>query len=318
MKNLKFLKLGVIFTLLVLVLSVGCKKETDTEFDILTKYLTENNMDLDNMLDAWIVAGYTVDCADTTALDPTTYYVMDIRAAADFGTGHIPGAVNSSLATIIADATSANKKILVVCYTGQTAAHAVIALRLSGYADAQVLKFGMSVWHADFDKWTANIGNAADGNANWVTTATTELATFEQPVIATEKTTGEEILAEQIKQLTEFAGISNADVLGSPDGYFINNYWDQTDVDHYGHIKGAYRISPLTIGGAEYLNLDPSKTIVTYCWTGQTSSMITAYLRVIGYNAKSLKFGTNGMIHTKLESHKWKSTTPAGFDYETK
>jgi 3-mercaptopyruvate sulfurtransferase SseA len=35
----------------------------------------------------------------------------------------------------------------------------------------------------------------------------------------------------------------------------------------------------LSVG--EINNLDPSKTVVTYCWTGQTSSMITAYLNVL-------------------------------------
>jgi rhodanese-related sulfurtransferase len=56
-------------------------------------------------------------------------------------------------------------------------------------------------------------------------------------------------------------------------------------------------------------NLDPSKEVVTYCWTGQTSSMITAYLSVLGYNTVSLKFGANGMIYDDLESHKF--STPA-------
>jgi rhodanese-related sulfurtransferase len=33
--------------------------------------------------------------------------------------------------------------------------------------------------------------------------------------------------------------------------------------------------------------------VITYCYTGQTSAAISAYLRVIGYNAKSLMFGMN-------------------------
>lgn len=313
---MKNVKLGLLFTVLAIMLSVGCKdKDQDTEFDILTEYLTENNMDVTDMLDGWIVAAGTIEGADTTQLDISTYYIMDIRAEADFNAGHIIGAHNSSLSTIVADAADADKKILVVCYTGQSASHAVIALRLSGYTDAQVLKFGMSSWNADFDSWTANTGDAAVGNANWVTTATANLIAYEdQPNIATGEGTGAEILAEQVKLLTEFKGITNADVLAAPADYFINNYWAREDVDHYGHIKGAYRINPLSIAGAEYVNLDPTKTIVTYCWTGQTSSMITAYLTVLGYDAKSLKFGTNGMIYSDLETHKWGSSFD--FDYE--
>ena len=84
----------------------------------------------------------------------------------------------------------------------------------------------------------------------------------------------------------------------------------------HGHIAGAYRISPLTLAGNEYKALDPTKTIVTYCWTGQTSALVTAYLNVLGYDAKSLKFGTNGMIYSNLESHKWGGS--GDFPLETK
>ena len=45
-------------------------------------------------------------------------------------------------------------------------------------------------------------------------------------------------------------------------------------------------------------NLDPSKKIVTYCYTGQTSAVITAYLRVLGYEAYSLKFGLNKLYNS--------------------
>ena len=94
-------------------------------------------------------------------------------------------------------------------------------------------------------------------------------------------------------------------VLGSPSNYCINNYWASTDLEHYGHISSAYRIQPLSIAGGQLENLDAAKQVVTYCWTGQTSSMITAWLTVVGYNATSLKFGANGMIYDDLESHKY-------------
>ena len=108
---------------------------------------------------------------------------------------------------------------------------------------------------------------------------------------------------------TGFKGVTNEAVLNSPTNYHINNYWASSDVEHYGNISSAYRIQPLSIAGGQMANLDPSKEVVTYCWTGQTSSMITAYLTVLGYNTASLKFGANGMIYEDLESHKY--STPA-------
>jgi 3-mercaptopyruvate sulfurtransferase SseA len=52
-------------------------------------------------------------------------------------------------------------------------------------------------------------------------------------------------------------------------------------------------------------NLDASKHIVTYCYTGQTSAVITAFLNVLGYNASSLLFGMNGLWN---DSPTWSTT----------
>jgi hypothetical protein len=138
---------------------------------------------------------------------------------------------------------------------------------------------------------------------------------YELPVLESDKTEGAEILAERVDAMLAggFMGVTSADVLASPADYFINNYWAEADVATYGHIKGAHRIMPLTVGGGEIEKLDPSMKIVTYCWTGQTSSMITAYLTVLGYEAYSLKFGANGMIYSDLTAHKW--SAPGTYTY---
>lgn len=275
-------------------------------FPILKQYLMDNDMDLPDMLAGWIID--PVDVHDNLA----GFYIMDIRGETDFDAGHIDGAVHSSLATIVEDADAAKpaNPIVVCCYTGQTAGHAVTALRLSGYADAKVMKWGMSGWNDNLaSPWEGGVGNTGIGNASWsLTNAIVDNQTFADPTWTVEEgTTGEDILAERIAVLVGgFNGVANGDVLGDPDSYFINNYWASDDVDHYGHIVGAHRISPLSLENGEYLYLDPDAgSLVTYCWTGQTSSMITAWLKVLGYNAVSLKFGANGMIYDNLESHKW-------------
>ena len=43
--------------------------------------------------------------------------------------------------------------------------------------------------------------------------------------------------------------------------------------------------------------------------------MVTAYLTVLGYDAKSLKFGSNSMIYDDLLGHKWGASMD--YDYET-
>lgn len=300
--------------MLALIAGVGCKNDdnptpTETTFATLKTYLTTNSMDLNNILDGWITtAGAVIDSSTFTI---PGYYVMDLRSAADFATGHISGAVNTSFSTLLADAANnGGKPILVVCYTGQAAGHAVVALRLSNYTDAKVLKWGMSSWNPLFDKWTDGVGSNGIGHASWTMDPIATASAYDDPEITSTATDGATILAERVSALLTggFKGVADSIVLDSPGDYYINNYWGAADITTYGHITGAFGIMPITLAGGEYNNLDPIKTIVTYCWTGQTSSVITAYLTVLGYDAKSLKFGVNSMIYTNLTGHKWSAS----------
>ena len=301
--------------LVSLVLMVGCKDDADeitpttSDFELLSDHLVNSSLDLPDVLSGWITGAPALEDVNTFISDN---YIIDIRSAADFATSHIEGAVNSTLANILNEAANANgKPIVVACYTGQTAGHAVVALRLSGYPDAKVLKFGMSGWHSTLDRWTPNTGDMAIGHSNWTTVPTDATGTFTTPTLEAVGTDGASILAERVDLLISggLRGVNNSDVLGTPTAYQINNFWDQADVAQYGCIDGALRIKPLSIANDEILNLDPAQTVVTYCWTGQTSSMITAYLYVLGYDSKSLKFGVNGMIYSDLESHKFSATS---------
>ena len=313
----KIVKFALLFAIIPMLSITSCKKDntdpierqTDPEFQTLVTYMAANSMDLSDVLADWITT------ASAVSGTISAYYVIDIRSADHYNAGHIPGAVNATLGTLLATAAnSGGKPILVACYTGQGAGHAVCALRLSEYPTAKVLKWGMSGWHSSLTaSWTGGTGDAAVGNANWTTApgSIVDNAEFDDPDLSPTATTGETILAERVAAMLAggFQGTANSDPLTSPGNYFINNYWAATDVEDYGNITGARRVQPLTIAGEEFKYLDPSKTVLTYCWTGQTSSVITAYLTVLGYNASSLKFGANGMIYSNLTSHKWDATT---------
>ena len=305
----------------LLIGTTSCSKDEEEatpavdQYAEMTKYMKANGMDLSDVTANWIITAGDLDT------DKANKYIIDIRKAVDFTKGHIPGAHNATFGTILTEAEKADKPIVIVCYTGQTAAHAHVALRLSGYADCQILKFGFSSWSGDedFDRWTANIGDVADGNANWSSTNTLEAnVEYSLPTVSTSKSAGAEILAAQVTKMIDggFKGVANTAVLTTPTDYFINNYWAIGDVDHYGHIKTAHRVKEdLSLSADGFKYLDKDIAIVTYCWTGQTSSLVTAYLNVLGYNALSLKFGANGMIHSTLAaSHKW--TASGDFVYE--
>ena len=310
----KFLRFAILFLMIPAFVLTSCKdddddptpdRQTDAEFQTLITYLQNNDLDLDNILDGWITTAATVDA------DLDNYYVIDIRQADAYAAGHITGAVNSTLANVLTAAEGAGTKtIIVACYSGQTAGHAVAALRLSGYPTAKVLKWGMSGWHTDLDSWSGAC--ATISSANWIASPGSivdHTDEYDDPDI-TEAGDGATILEARVTSLLSgsLRGVTGAAVLDAPGSYFINNYWAAADVATYGNISGAYRINPLTLAGGEYIYLDPSKNIVTYCWTGQTSSVITAYLYVLGYNSNSLKNGANSMIHDDLNYGKWDET----------
>ena len=114
------------------------------------------------------------------------------------------------------------------------------------------------------------------------------------------RTTAQEILDAQITAVNDAgfgeAAITSDKVTANPDDYYIVNYWS---TDHYnlGHIPGAIQYTPHEdILSTEALKTLPTdKTVVVYCYSGQTSAFTAAYLKVLGYDAKTLKFGVNGM-----------------------
>ncbi|MGB5382969.1 MAG: rhodanese-like domain-containing protein, partial [Lutimonas sp.] len=96
--------------------------------------------------------------------------------------------------------------------------------------------------------------------------------------------------------------------------YFINNYFTDADYNAFGHIADANKILPWVLADNSYLAFDPGANakIATYCYTGQTSAVLTACLRVLGYDAYSLTFGMNGLFNSNpaWTSNKWSASVP--------
>lgn len=297
---------------------VDITQSSTPTFTLMKDYMTANNLDLDKVLSSpdgvKFVTAPPAD-ADLNAF-LAKYYIIDIRSASDFANGHIQGAKNVPFANILTDATNAGSKpILVVCYTGQTACYGTALLRLYGYSNTQALKWGMAGWNsATAGSWNNNIGSPADGNANWSYSAAPANLVFSDPSISSFSTDGSQILKDRVEQVVTdgFKGVSATDVLATPSTYFINNFFSAADYQSFGHIANAYRINPLKLADNSYLGLDPRTKVATYCYTGQTSAVITAYLRVLGYDAYSIKFGMNGLFNSNSAwiSNKWSASVP--------
>jgi rhodanese-related sulfurtransferase len=188
--------------------------------------------------------------------------------------------------------------IVIVCYTGQTAAYVVSLANMAGYETVS-LAYGMSSWNA---------ATAGPWNNNAKNTYATQLETASNPkgeegampVLETGFETGADILEARIAEVNsagfDAGKITAAEVWASPEDYYIVNYWPEANYS-LGHIPGAIQYTPneSMLTTADLKTLPADKTIVVYCYTGQGSAFLTPYLRVLGYDAKSLLFGINGM-----------------------
>jgi rhodanese-related sulfurtransferase len=301
----------------------ACKKSDDDEETFnaqkaLTEYLVAQDMDINKILEGFVM----MPPDDGNVSDR---HVIDIRSADDFGAGHIEGAVNVPLSNILTEAANATKPILVACYTGQTATYAVSLLRLSGYADAKALKWGMSSWHTDFANnakgWNGKTGDIAEGHANWTYDVAPANLTYNAPTFTSTSTDPAEILNARIQTVIAdgFKTVTPDDVLANPGDFFINNYFSEADYLGFGHINGAKRIQPMLVGEGQVNYNDASTKVVTYCYTGQTSAAITSYMRVIGYDAYSMVFGMNKLYHsnTAWVQNKWDAAISKDLPYVT-
>jgi len=321
--------LVVLFTSLFIA---SCEKDPDpiNESEVLATFLESAESPLkkdyvNSDMPAIIAADEVKTLNETNQI-----YIIDIRTAADFALGHIKNAKNVAVADILTHIEGVNlasyTKVAVVCYTGQTAGFATTILRLMGYDKAYAMKWGMCSWHADFaGKWNTTIAAGNTYQAQFTTTASEKAVAGALPVLSTGKTTGLDILKARISAvLTEGftpASVTSATLFGNLTGYYIVNYWPATQYADPGHIPGAVQYTPketikLT---ADLKTLPADKPIALYCYTGQTSAALAAYLRILGYDAKSVLFGTNGMIYDKMVAKQMTTFNAAqikGYTYE--
>jgi rhodanese-related sulfurtransferase len=321
MKKTNLLLLGFLFGFLFLTTSCE-KEETDepivpvenNESEILAEYLKlfPNTDPVPAMISA-------TDVNNSVVANDGNVYVIDIRSTTDFAAGHIKGSVNVTLTNLLtyyeANNLSTKTKVAIACYSGQTASYGASLLRMLGHTNVYALKFGMSSWNpATKGSWTSKLSNSFA--TNMVTEAGTKNDSVALPVISTGKTTGAEILRARVEALLSVADpfadakITNQAAYDNRATNYTVNYWKES---HYSfkHLPGAVQYTPKsTLSITQELNTLPTdKQIVIYCYTGQTSAFLVAYLKVLGYNAKSLLFGTNGMMYNDMLDFNTANTT---------
>ena len=326
MKNIRksLLWIGLVgFALLVMASGCAVMKhqpEPDLETKILLNFF-------ENERDYLHTGGSFVITAQNLRLDlltrPDSLYLIDVRSPEDFAIGHIKGATRVSERDVYnhmksIDANAYDNIVLISC-DGQSTAYLASLLRAAGYANVKSLKWGMSAWSYVFAEgaWLTRLGSQRIPEfVNTDSPPKNEPGPL--PQIHTGMTDPEEILEARLERLfaegSETVMISH-DLLFSDlysnGAYYIINYWPTELYLEQGHIPGAINYPPGTQpfrSENDLLTLSTDKANVLYCFTGQTSAYVSGYLRLLGYDARSLEFGANSMIFDRMEKNKVANT----------
>jgi len=321
------MKLHKLYYMLIFILFIGligCDDSTSpdpvvNETEVILDYL-EN--DLQFPYGGFVT---TAENVRTTLLaNPNAQYIVDIRTAADYATGYVPGSVQVNFTDLYNHIKGINvgsyERIVLVCYSGQSAAYAVALLRAAGYANVFSMKWGISSWHEDLaGPWMNNRSNAR-ATQFVKTSPPAKPPKGELPEINTGLTEAEEIIDSRVAQIFSEgygpATINHNTLYQNLNGHRIINYWPLDLYTNLGHIQGALNYPPPTEPWKlenDLLTLSTEMPNVIYCYTGQTSSYLSGYLRILGYDSRSLLYGGNSMIYDVMSN----ANTPNTFIPET-
>ena len=229
------------------------------------------------------------DFVELVKSNNTDIFILDIRQPDVYGEGHIKGAVNAPYGMAIIeslDKLPKDKTIMLYCYTGQTAGQTVALLNMAGF-DAKSVNLG---WNLGISK--------VEGVADVIETQAND---FPQVTPLDIKPEVKAAIEAFYKGLADVKGttytnymISEDDakaLLDAKDDSIIFLSVRKAEDYAKGHIEGAVNI-PWGKGMQEQFGTLPKdKKIAVYCYTGQTANQTVAGLRLLGYDAVSLKNG---------------------------
>ena len=240
--------------------------------------------------------------------------VVDLRSSKQFREGHIEGAVNRKFEELPAWFETGIKpfeydRIIMVCDDGQLSSYTTCLLRLMGYGNVFAMRWGMSSWNSKYANEGWLKGVSGNFEAQLETKVNERPASTGMPDLGTDLSTGAEIGTARFKILFEEGSskiqISADEVFANPQSFFIINL-ERKDKYEDGHIPGAVRYKPeATLGFTEEMASIPAdKIVVVYCGTGHNSAFASAYLRLFGYDARTLKYGNNSFMYNKMVAHR--------------
>jgi rhodanese-related sulfurtransferase len=260
--------------------------------------------------------------------DLSGYVVLDIRDPQLFAGGHISGAISIQSSDLLAKVKSIDTaKVILVSQNGQSASYYGGLLRLDGLNNVYILKFGMAGWNSQFaTQWNSingfkpsgyqyfnavlynkspytdlpevNLGSSGDiktkienrienllsekfdDGVTYVDSTTSSLAifggdAFHQGIFSLGDSTFDS------EYIICYDTAYNYILPGSRNVYSPDHPPHSVLYTYYNDLKSIY-----------YLQTIPTnRKIVVYSLDGHQSAFATAYLKLFGYNVKSVLFG---------------------------
>lgn len=272
--------------------------------DALVNFFSQNGDYINDVNSPYLIS------VDDVKDNLDTYLIIDIRYHEDYIIGHIDGALNVDRERIIEFLKSTNiyqyTKVVIVDNTGQGASYVASILRAIGFGSVYPMKDGMASWNKEFaHHWGDGIGNI---NPSYITDEVFPKAEKDGlPSINNNGKTLSEIVEIQAQKAINYNfSITIDNLIANINDFYIINYWPRTKYLQ-AHLTGARWYEPKTSINinSDLTTIPKDKKIVIYCYTGQNSSAVTGYLRILGYDAYCLRFGSNSFMHAKSIQNNW-------------
>ena len=255
------------------------------------------------------------------------YLIIDTRTNLEYTTGHIPGAINiqnDSLITFLESNTiSQYPKVVLVSADGQASSYYTCLLRLYGISNTYSLLFGMAQWNSTFaNAWIQNIHDSPiTKDFQFGTFINDSVSILPDVHFTNSNSTIESKVKDRISKILETGFVNDESYVtielldtmlfnGEPATNFyivcygISTFYYQNSFDPLavGHFPNAVSYVPArNLMSTDNLQLLPDKSkIVVYSYSGQLSAFVVAYLRLLGYDAKSLLYGGNGLFYSYM------------------
>ena len=313
-----------IFLLLILIATTSCLDEeavSTINFTLedtakLVKYV-ESQGDFPNSLEAPALI-----LASELYSDINNYWIIDIRIANKFSQGHIVSAINVRPVDLKLVVDSLNlilplRRIVIVSENGQSSAYFTCILRIAGYENIFSLNYGMTSWNILFSsEWLQALGIderiKAFNNVNY---PIHELCSLPKNIFPYGLNTIEEKINFRIDKILEdgfnegIAYISYMELSTLKNNYIIcygkeRLYYAPKlgSLAELGHPINTVLYNLYFFKSTRFLqSLPNSNGILIYSGNGQLSACMVAYLRFLGYDAKTLLFGANQLFYPRMQ-----------------